>query len=233
MSISAATLRRIAALALPAEKMGEVLSIIADMQEADDVRRTKQRERKARSRGKSVTVTGQERDEARDENHKREKSQTLKEKTTSSLRSDVARPQKRAGPLPADWKPSEASRARARALNISESRIDETAEDLRVWAVGKGESRADWDATFDGFIRRDAKQNRMGPGPPLHPKFVNGFARHAYKLKEQDLVTDSQNRTATAGDANTGPGDWEADPSGVLDAERSDAADGAYTFVDQ
>ena len=62
MSISADTLRQLAALALKPEQMAGVLTIIADMQEAEDARKTKQRERKARSRDKSVTVTGQERD---------------------------------------------------------------------------------------------------------------------------------------------------------------------------
>lgn len=62
MPVSADTLRRLAALKLAPEAMGEVLSIIADMQAAEDGRRTRQRERKARSRAGHVTVTGQERD---------------------------------------------------------------------------------------------------------------------------------------------------------------------------
>jgi hypothetical protein len=47
MSISADTLRRLAALHLPAEALSEVLSIIADVQSAGDARKAKDRERKS------------------------------------------------------------------------------------------------------------------------------------------------------------------------------------------
>lgn len=59
----AATLRKLAALKLDPEQMAGVLSLIADLVEADENRRAKQRARKARSRDNGVTVTGQERDE--------------------------------------------------------------------------------------------------------------------------------------------------------------------------
>lgn len=72
-------LARLASLNLPTEAFQQVLSIIAEMQAADDLRRQKQRERKARSRDKDVTVTGQERD-----GHTKEKSPTPPKENTSS-----------------------------------------------------------------------------------------------------------------------------------------------------
>jgi hypothetical protein len=66
MSISADTLRRLAALHLPADALSEVLSIIADMQSADDTRKAKDRERKRAVRGQSKenprTVQGNDAD---------------------------------------------------------------------------------------------------------------------------------------------------------------------------
>ena len=60
--IDARILMRLAALQLPTEAFQEVLSILAEIQGADDARRERQRHRKAKSRDKSVTVTGPERD---------------------------------------------------------------------------------------------------------------------------------------------------------------------------
>ena len=54
MSVSADTLRRLAALKLPSEAMSEVLSIIADVQAADDARKEKDRIRKRNVRGMSA-----------------------------------------------------------------------------------------------------------------------------------------------------------------------------------
>ena len=62
MSVTAAELRKLAALNLSPEQMAGVLGLLADRVEADEQRRASQAERKRRSRDKSVTVTGQERD---------------------------------------------------------------------------------------------------------------------------------------------------------------------------
>ncbi|MET3414790.1 hypothetical protein [Methylobacterium sp. 1030] len=63
MSVSAAALRKLAALDLSAEQMAGVLELMADIQEKEETRLAEQRERKRRSRDKSrdkdVTVTGQ------------------------------------------------------------------------------------------------------------------------------------------------------------------------------
>lgn len=85
------------------------------------------------------------------------KEEEEKKQQPLASRETRARKRKVSFPLPEEWQPTEKSRERARALHFAETQIDEIAEDLRVWANGKGECRADWDATFDGFVRRDAK----------------------------------------------------------------------------
>ncbi len=66
MKVDAAILRRLAALNMPAECFSGVLSILADLQGADDARLTNQRERTRRSRRKTrdcnVTDTLRSRD---------------------------------------------------------------------------------------------------------------------------------------------------------------------------
>jgi hypothetical protein len=64
MSVTGATLRKLATLGLSADQMAGVLEILADQSEAEDARRVAQAERKRRSRDKGVTVTGRSRDEA-------------------------------------------------------------------------------------------------------------------------------------------------------------------------
>lgn len=71
MAVDANTLRRLSKLRLDPEQFEEVLSILADMQEAEEERLRSQRERKKKSRTKSRdshgTVTGQDCDKERDE----------------------------------------------------------------------------------------------------------------------------------------------------------------------
>ncbi len=61
MSLNSSILRRVAALNLEPDAMREVLAIFAEIMEADEARKAKQRERTARSRDRNVTVTAQSR----------------------------------------------------------------------------------------------------------------------------------------------------------------------------
>ncbi len=61
-------------------------------------------------------------------------------------------------PLPPDWKPNEGHFAVAAELNIPKAAVESKASDLRLWAKSSGEKKADWDATFEGFLRRDASK---------------------------------------------------------------------------
>jgi hypothetical protein len=71
-----------------------------------------------------------------------------------------ARKKKSADFLPTDWQPNENHFAAADRLKIPHPAVLEKAEDLRLWAAGNGIARADWDATFHTFLRRDAERLR-------------------------------------------------------------------------
>src|ERR1035441_4331171 len=61
--------------------------------------------------------------------------------------------------LPADWKPSPEHYAKAAKQNLPAEFVDRKADDLRDWALGKGVMRADWDRTFNGFLKPNEAQN--------------------------------------------------------------------------
>lgn len=61
-------------------------------------------------------------------------------------------------PLSADWQPTTAHFAAAEKLKIPISAVHSKAEDMRIWAKSSGALKADWDATFHGFLRRDAEK---------------------------------------------------------------------------
>jgi hypothetical protein len=70
--------------------------------------------------------------------------------------------------LPPDWQPSDADRFYGQTLGLSEFEIDKFAEDMRLWAAGKGATGVDWSARFKGWMRRNLERST---GPPTH---VNG-----------------------------------------------------------
>lgn len=85
--------------------------------------------------------------------------------------------------LPDDWAPSAEQRVRWKGRGATDALLDSSAEDMRTWARGKGISRADWAATYDGFVKRDlaagGKDLPMGQsrGPPTpNHRPMNGFA---------------------------------------------------------
>lgn len=87
---------------------------------------------------------------------------------SSSLRSEEGRVRARKGPavrIDPAWQPTAEQRDYGRGLGLSDREIDDAAEDMRLWALGKGEAKADWDATFKGWMRRNV-QRRGGTGPP-------------------------------------------------------------------
>jgi hypothetical protein len=63
-----------------------------------------------------------------------------------------------ASELSADWQPSESHFTAAASLNISRDGVLNKAEDMRLWAKSTGAMKVDWEATFHGFLRRDAQK---------------------------------------------------------------------------
>lgn len=69
--------------------------------------------------------------------------------------------------LPSDWVPKPAHYAKAKKLNHPDGYVDQKAEDLRDWARSKAIMRADWDATFNGFLKNRETTNGFGGPRPL------------------------------------------------------------------
>lgn len=74
--------------------------------------------------------------------------------------------------LPTDWEPKPSHYAKAdRAF------VERKADDLRDWARGKGVMRVDWDATFNGFLRRDGKTEHVNGRADVMGAFDNLIER--------------------------------------------------------
>lgn len=78
-------------------------------------------------------------------------------------------------PLPDDWAPDETDFEYGRNLGLTHRQITDRAEDLRLWARSKDERKADWRATFRGFLRRTDKQTATGPPLRSQAKPMNGW----------------------------------------------------------
>ncbi len=92
-----------------------------------------------------------------------------KEETEKKVRTVVVegqKPSKRRSlaPLPDDWKPTAMHVAAANRLNLHPGIIESKAEDMRLWAQSNDIRKANWDATFHGFLRRAASPNGGGNG---------------------------------------------------------------------
>ncbi len=85
--------------------------------------------------------------------------------------------------LPDDWIPKPAHYAKAKKQNFPDSWIEQKADDLRNWAKSKAIMRADWDATFHGFIRPKELVNGFGGPRPLQDD-SKSISRAAGRLAE-------------------------------------------------
>lgn len=70
--------------------------------------------------------------------------------------------------LPDEWTPKLAHYDKAKKQNQSAAFVDQKADDMRNWARSKAVMRADWDATFHGFLRPDESQKVNGHGSRTH-----------------------------------------------------------------
>lgn len=79
-------------------------------------------------------------------------SEREKEKESKKGKSGIA--------LPHDWKPSPDEMAYGASLGLASTAIESMAEDMRLWAIANANRpvgrKADWPATFKGWMRRDA-----------------------------------------------------------------------------
>jgi hypothetical protein len=71
--------------------------------------------------------------------------------------------------LPEEWRPTNGDRDYGhKKLHLSDSQIDELAEDMRLWAGANSNRqiarKADWSMAFKGWMRREAKKNGAANG---------------------------------------------------------------------
>lgn len=88
-----------------------------------------------------------------------------------SLSSSKERKERKSGiPLPEDWKPSEGDIATGNSLGHSNGAILNMAEEMRLWARANSNRavarKADWSATFRGWMRRVKPEVNSGGGFP-------------------------------------------------------------------
>jgi hypothetical protein len=169
VSVTANALSRLAALDLPPKALAEVLSIFAEMQQADEDRKAKQRERTAKSRASrhgNVTVTLQSHDTSG--SYSKEVSKIpLQEEERKKAKKERAPTKKHR--LPDGWVASAELLAYARSRGLSDAQAAASMENLVLWARANAILKADWDATAQGFFRRDAEKYGCQPpktGPP-------------------------------------------------------------------
>jgi hypothetical protein len=162
--IAAGTPADVAAVVVAEAFAAGVMSADVRRQSTDETaerRRIKDRDRKRLERGsppKSVEVGGSPPMSADTPLNLSSLSRDLEKKERKKVRA-------RAAQLSADWQPSQAHFEAAERLRISRSAVLEKAEDMRLWARSKAATKVDWDATFHGFLRRDAKSGQANGQP--------------------------------------------------------------------
>lgn len=189
----------------------EVIAIaVAAMEEerakeaaADETRRASQRDRTRRSREKAkgrnvtvtlptVTVTSLSRDPS-PLNDPQPLLPTVEDNLNTPPKEKDPTGPKRKGPirklptaLPDDWQPSEPVVSRLREKGIRAADRQAALDEMRCWAHGKDERRADWNATFEGWAIRNAQRStgnhsvngHFARSPPAErPRTVHDVAR--------------------------------------------------------
>jgi hypothetical protein len=145
-------------------------------------RRAKDRERKRRARGSPLASA--ESAESTDVCGSPQTGSFLltssSESVTKQQESKKERKSQRARKslLPDDWQPNQHHQAKA-AKNGHD--LNDKADALRSWAKSKAVMRADWDATFDGFLRpKEATNGKYRKSPSQR---AYGFANQIRQLE--------------------------------------------------
>jgi hypothetical protein len=74
----------------------------------------------------------------------------------ATLRPEGRRPPPAIGPIPPDWTPSEANLAFGKSRGYDEQQLSEIVGNYRDYRQGHGDLRADFDADFRAWLRREA-----------------------------------------------------------------------------
>jgi hypothetical protein len=113
--------------------------------------------------------------------------------TLSSLKDNSIKKEKkvraRKSELSTDWAPSDNHFSSAEKLGIPRAAVLNKAEDMRLWAKSTGAVKVDWDATFHGFLRRDAHKLTGA----TYAKPPNGLAGALARLRD-DIAADERSQ---------------------------------------
>jgi hypothetical protein len=104
----------------------------------------------------------------------------------------------RATPCPPEFQPKQSHFEAAEKLGIPRQAVFDKCEDMRIWALSKGELKADWDMTLHGFLRRDA--DKLKSNKSVHDAARNQTNRAMEYLRQLD----EPGGTRDAGDAAGG-----------------------------
>ena len=105
--------------------------------------------------------------------------------------------------LPADWSPPEELFTYGATLGLTRDQSAEIIEQMRLWAHGNKNRavarKADWIATMQGALRRDAPKFIARAGPP-RSDHRDGVATVFRETMERVRNNERQNKTGSAGD---------------------------------
>jgi hypothetical protein len=101
-----------------------------------------------------------------------------------------------------DWRPSDSHFAAAARMNIPVAKVYVKADDMRLWAKSNDARKADWDATFHGFLRRDA--DKLSAGMPLPATAEPVWKQPPPEFLERERQRNAAKGTSVRGDAVVG-----------------------------
>lgn len=187
MSISASTLRRLAALNLAPQAMAEVLSIIADLTAVEEARKAKDRARKFRGDSEEIprNETGKSTDvsvenpvphaSAPAEPKITNSSEPLEKQESKKVSKSTTPSASRGTRIPDGFVPDIEA---AVAEGMNRSQAEREAEKFRDWwaaAPGAKGLKADWPATWRTWYRKRLEDYPARAGPPQKAGNGTGF----------------------------------------------------------
>lgn len=108
----------------------------------DDLLQRRESDRNRQARRRSLS-----RDTSRDVTPPEESREEKKE--SGETRASARTTKKKLSDIPDDWKPNDTHRAKAASRGVD---LDHEAEQMRTWAIGKGERKANWDQAFHHWL---------------------------------------------------------------------------------
>lgn len=110
-------------------------------------------------------------------------SSELKEKPREVVIKKESKRKKSISPFPEDFIPNDRHYARGASLGFSPAKIDALAEDIKLWAVAKGERKACWDSAFHRWIRTEGEKRGQQNAQPTLNQVINRIGQRASNMQ--------------------------------------------------